>query len=124
VRSLFLSIALAAAPLTTSAHEMATGPNGGPVVDSSGHHVEMVAKGAELVLFLTGEGEKPLASAGAIKARAIVQDQGQTATVALHPAEPNKLVGALLQPLGNGARVVVSATMADGHIVQARFVNH
>jgi hypothetical protein len=103
---------------------MATGPNGGPVVDSSGHHVEMVAKDRELVIFLTGDGDKPLASAGAKNARAVIQDEGKTATVALQPAEPNKLVGALPQPLGNGARVVVSATMSDGHTVQARFVNH
>ncbi|MFD0465272.1 hypothetical protein ACFQY9_28915 [Microvirga aerilata] len=53
-----------------------------------------------------------------------MQDGGKTATVQLQPAEPNKLVGALAQPLGSGARVVVSATMADGHAVQARFVNN
>jgi len=105
-------------------HEVAKGPNGGPVVDSAGHHVEMVAKGTEFVLFLTGDADKPLASAGTKNARAIVQDGGKTATVALQPAEPNKLVGALAQPLGKGARVVVSATMADGHVVQARFVQN
>ena len=124
MRSLLLSILLVAAPFAASAHDMTTGPNGGPVVDSSGHHVEMVAKGSELVLFLSGEGDKPLASAGAKNARAIVQDEGKTATVTLQPAEPNKLVGALPQPLGKGAHVVVSATMADGHAVQARFVNN
>ncbi len=40
------------------------------------------------------------------------------------PPAPNKLVGTLAQPLGKGARVVVSVTMADGHAVQARFVNN
>lgn len=109
-------------PLAALAHEVAKGPNGGPVVDSGGHHVEMVAKGTDLTLFLTGEGDKPLASAGTRNARAIVQDGGRTATVPLQPAEPNRLVGTLTSPLGSGARVVVSATMADGHAVQARFV--
>ena len=123
MKRLLLAFAIAVAPLTTGAHEMAKGPNGGPVVDSSGHHVEMVAKGKDLVLYLTEEADKPLASAGAKNARAIVQDGGKTATVQLAPAEPNKLVGTLPQPLGKGARVVVSATMADGHAVQARFVN-
>ena len=116
-----------AAALTASAalaHELAKGPNGGPVVDSAGHHVEMVAKGSELVLLLTEADDKPLASAGTKNARAIVQDGGKTATVQLQPAEPNKLVGSLAQPLGSSARVVVSATMADGHTVQARFVNN
>jgi hypothetical protein len=124
MKRFFLALALIAAPLAVSAHEVAKGPNGGPVVDSAGHHVEMVAKGTELVLFLTEENDKPLASAGTKNARAIVQDGGKTVTVPLQPAEPNKLVGTLAQALGPGARVVVSATMADGHAVQARFVNN
>jgi hypothetical protein len=124
MKHLILALAIAASPLAVAAHEMVKGPNGGPVVDSSGHHVEMVAKGSELVLFLTEADDKPLASAGTKNARAIVQDSGKTATVPLQPAEPNRLVGALPQSLGSGARVVVSATMADGHTVQARFVNN
>ncbi len=121
---LVLALAIAAWPMVALAHEVAKGPNGGPVIDSAGHHVEMVAKGTELVLFLTEADDKPLASAGTKNARAIVQDGGKTATVPLQPAEPNKLVGALTQPLAPGVRVVVSATMADGHTVQARFVNN
>ena len=114
----------AALPLAAQAHDDAKGPNGGPVVDAAGHHVEMIAKGADLTLFLTDENEKPLPAAGARNARAVIQDGGKTATVPLQPAEPNRLVGTLAQPLGKGARVVVSATLADGHAVQARFVNN
>ena len=124
MKHLILALAIAVSPLAAAAHEMAKGPNGGPVVDSAGHHVELVAKGSELVLFLTEADDKPLASAGTKNARAIVQDGGRTATVPLQPAEPNRLVGSLAQPLASGARVVVSATMADGHAVQARFVNN
>jgi hypothetical protein len=124
MKHLILAFAIAAAPLGAAAHEVAKGPNGGPVVDSSGHHVEMVAKGSELVLFFTEADDRPHTSAGTKNARAIVQDGGKTATVPLQPVEPNKLVGALAQPLGSGSRVVVSATMADGHTVQARFVNN
>lgn len=123
MRTTFLAaLAALALPLAAAAHNAAKGPNGGPVVDAAGHHVEMVAKGTDLVLFLTEEGDKPLASAGAKNARAVVQDGGGTASLPLQPAEPNRLVGTLAQPLGSGARVVVSATMADGHAVQARFV--
>ena len=124
MKRLLLSLALAASPLAATAHEVTKGPNGGAVVDSAGHHVEMVAKGTDLILFLTDETDKPLASAGTRNARAVVQDGGKTATVQLAPAEPNRLVGTRSQPLGQGARVVVSATMADGHAVQARFVNN
>jgi hypothetical protein len=107
-----------------SAHELSKGPNGGPLVDVAGHHVEMVAKGTELVLYLTDAADKPLASAGTKAARAIVQNAGKTATVPLNPVEPNKLVGTLAQPLGAGARVVISATLADGHALQARFTTN
>ena len=124
MKPVVLALTLAASPVMALAHEAAKGPNGGPVVDSAGHHVEMVAKGTELVLFLTEADDKPLASVGTKNARAIVQDGGKTATIALQPAEPNRLVGALSQPLGPGARVVVSATMADGHTVQARFATN
>ncbi|HEX2724276.1 MAG TPA: hypothetical protein VHN20_00490 [Beijerinckiaceae bacterium] len=124
MKHLLIILAVTALPAVASGHESAKGPNGGPVVDSSGHHVEMVVNGAELVLFLTGDADAPIASAGTKNARAIVQDGGKTATVPLQPAQPNKLVGALAAPLGKGARVVVSATMADGHAVQARFVNN
>jgi hypothetical protein len=121
---MLLIMTFAALATPAWAHEIAKGPNGGPVVDSAGHHIEMVAKGTDLVLFLTDAADKPLTAAGSKNARAIVQDGGKTATVALSPAEPNRLVGSLSQPLGSGARVVVSVTMADGHSVQARFVNN
>jgi hypothetical protein len=124
MKRLILAFAVAALPVAAPAHEMAKGLNGGPVVDSAGHHVEMVANGTELVLYLTEGDDNPLASAGTKNARAVVQEGGKTTTVPLHPAAPNKLVGTLAQPLGKGARVVVSATMADGHAVQARFVNN
>ena len=124
MKRLLIALTVAVFPLATSAHETAKGPNGGPVADSAGHHLEMVSKGTELVLFLTGEADKPLASAGTKNARAIVQDGGKTTSVPLQPAEPNRLVGTLPSPLAKGARVVVSATMADGHAVQARFVNN
>lgn len=121
MRRLLITAVLAAFPLAAGAHDEAKGPNGGPVVDSAGHHLEMVASGTELTFFLSEEGDKPLASAGSKNARAVVQDSGKTTTVPLRPAAPNKLVGTLAQPLGSGARVVVSATMADGHAVQGRF---
>lgn len=124
MRRLILAFALSGFATAATAHELAKGPNGGPVVDSAGHHVELTAMGNEIVLFLTDQADKPLASAGTKNARAIVQDGGKTATVALQPAEPNRLVGTLGQPLSKGARVVVSATMADGHAIQARFVNN
>ena len=83
----------------------------------------MVAKGADLTVFLTDEADKPLAAAGTKSARAIVQDGGKTATVPLQPAEPNRLVGTLGPAARQRSpRAVVSATLADGQAVQAQFV--
>ena len=36
MKHLILALAIAASPLAAAAHEMAKGPNGGPVVDSAG----------------------------------------------------------------------------------------
>lgn len=124
MKPLILAFALAALPLAASAQQVVTGPNGGPVVENHGHFIEMTSTETNLVLFLTEGSDKPLTSAGTTNARAIVQDAGKTATVALQVADPNKLVGTLAQPLGTGARVVVSATLADGHTLQARFINN
>lgn len=121
---LMTALAIVGFVATAAAHEVSKGANGGPVVDVAGHHVEMVAKGTEFVLYLTDAADKPLASAGTKAARAIVQDAGKTATVSLSAAAPNKLVGTLAQPLGAGARIVISATLADGHALQARFTNN
>jgi hypothetical protein len=122
MKAITLAVVMTVLPISAMAHETAKGPNGGPVIDSSGRHIEMVATGTELVLFLTGDADKPIASTGTKNARAIVQDGGKTATVPLQAAEPNRLVGPLAAPLGKGARVVVSATLPDGHAIQARFV--
>ena len=120
MKHLALALALVAQPLAAWSHDLARGPNGGPVVDSAGHHVEMVAQGIELVFYLMDEGDKPTGARPG--ARAIVQQGGRTATVPLNPSPPNRLFGTLPAPLDRGARVVVSATLADGHAVQARFV--
>jgi hypothetical protein len=97
------------------------GPNGGPVVLADGHPIELVVSGTTLTLFLNEENGRPASSARA-SGRATVQAGGQTATVSLTPAEPNRLVGTLAAPLAAGARVVFNGTMSDGHRVTARYV--
>jgi hypothetical protein len=91
------------------------------VVVADGHPVEFVASGAELTFILRNDDGTPLATRG-ISAHAVVQQGGQTATVQLAPAEPNRLVGRLEVPLASNARLVFSATL-HGHRLQARFVN-
>ena len=101
--------------------QRAPGPNGGLVVVADGHPVELLVQGLDLTVFLSEEEGRPAPSRGA-SGRVVVQSGGQTATVALAPAEPNRLVGRLAAPVAAGARMVFSGAMADGHRVQARFV--
>lgn len=104
-----------------TAHESEKGPNGGQLVDVSGHHVEFTTKGNEIVLYLTESGNTPADSAGA-EGKAIVQSDGKVESIQLVPAEPNLLKGALQSPLLAGTKVVVSGKLSDGHSLQARFV--
>ncbi len=104
-----------------SAHDQAKGPNGGPVVEVAGHHIEFVPSASEITFYLTGEKDAPLDSAGA-KAKAIVQSDGKNAQLDLAPVAPNKLVGKIAAPLKPGAKVAVSGALADGHSLQSRFV--
>jgi outer membrane receptor protein involved in Fe transport len=117
-----LAVLLVAGPLTSlQAHDTAKGQNGGAVVDVAGHHVEFVPSSKEMTFYLTGNDDTPIVSAGA-KTKAIIQDGGKTVQLDLTPAEPNKLVTAVASPLGTGAKVVVTGTLSDGHVLQAKFV--
>ena len=98
----------------------ARGPNGGMVVVADGHPIELVVDGQTVTFFLNGENGRPAPSRGA-SGRVVVQAGGQTATMSLAPAEPNRLVGQLAAPLTAGARMVFTGAMADGHRIQARY---
>lgn len=103
------------------AHEDAKGPHGGQVIDAAGHHIEFVPSPQALTLFLTDAAGKPIASEGTT-AKAIVQDGGKTSSIDLVPADPDMLTAKLASPLGAGAKIAVTATMADGHKLQALYV--
>lgn len=116
--------ALSLAPLVAlpaASHEAEKGPNGGPMVSVEDKHVELVSNGADIAVYITDAGHQPLPAAGA-SGRAVIQAEGKTGTVALQPGEGNRLVGKAETPITPGARVVVSASLASGKSLQARFV--
>ena len=121
VRTLTLFAALSLMPMTALAHDLEKGPNGGQVVDVKGHHVEFTTKDNAIVVYLTGDKDAPIASAGA-EGKAIVQEGGKASTIALTPVEPNVMTGKLEAPLTAGSKVVVSGKLSDGHEILARFV--
>jgi hypothetical protein len=97
-------------------------PHGGQVVDVEGGHLEFLATPGEIVVYVTGPNDETLASAG-MTGRAIVQDGGKLQELPLVAKPPNMLAAALVAPLPKGAKVAISATLANaGKPVQARFV--
>jgi hypothetical protein len=123
LRMIALLIAVAAVANPAQA-EPKKGPNGGTVVTVSGHPIEFVLKGQELVFYLSDDDGSHLQTKG-VTARATVQDGGKTTTVTLQPSAPNLMTGTLQAPLGPKARVVFSATFRAGthsHTLTARYV--
>ena len=116
-----MTTVLVASTASAFAHDMAKGPNGGQVVEDSGHHVEFTTKDTQVVLFLTEASDAPLATKGAT-GRVIVQDGSAQAIADLTAAEPNQLTAELAAPVKPGSKLVVSIKLADGHDVRARFV--
>ncbi len=119
--ALVIALAVAATP---SQAEPKKGPNGGTVVTASGHPIEFVLKGQELVFYMGDYDGSPL-KAKDVRARATVQDGGKTVTVPLQLAAPHILTGTLQAPLGPKARVVLAATLHTGahsHTLTARYV--
>lgn len=111
----------ASLPGSAIAHDADVGPNGGPMVESKGHHLELLAQGGDLVVVLSDAGHAPVASSGA-SGRAVILEGSAQRSVALAPAAPDKLAAKLEKPLESGARVVVSAKLGSGQDLLARFV--
>lgn len=103
------------------AHEEENGPHGGHIKESAGHHIEFVAAEQDLTFYLSDEKGAPLAAKGST-GKAIIQQDGKTQQVELAVVDPDKLTAKLETPLVKGAKIAVTATMADGHNLQALFV--
>ena len=120
----FFTLALTS-PIVALAHgpdgHSGAGLNGGLVMESRGHHVEFVAKDAKLVFYVTGETDKPESTNGAV-GRVVYLDGGKSKTIDLVSEVPNILTAKLGTPLKTGTKLVVSAKLADGHDLEARFV--
>jgi hypothetical protein len=97
-----------------------TAKHGGVVEHTGHHHLELVAKGGTLELYITHE-DGDAEDAGAAKATATVLAGGKTAQVTLSPAGGNGLKGTGDFNAGKGTTIVVSLTMPDHEPEQVRF---
>ncbi len=121
----FLAFAVLLAFSTpVSAHTSSTftkGPHGGHIVDAGGgsQHLELVATGGELTLYVSDQSEKPIETAGGA-AEAQVLISGKNYTVALKPAGGNTMKGAGDFSAKKGMRVILKTKNIGGASHQVR----
>lgn len=118
IRRLVLAAALLASG-TAQAHEPRKGPNGGTLVDAGSHHVELVAAGSEVKVFVSDVADAPLPSDG-FKGMAILLIDGKPTRVPLAPAGAF-LSGPLATPSEGAVKGAVQLTGPDGKTSQAKF---
>ncbi len=120
--ALALSAALATGALAAGdGHKhSAKETNGGQIIDTADGHVELVAKGGDLTVYVTDKAVKPVATKSS-KGTATVLVGGKSVTVELTPAEPNILKGKGDFVAAKGMKVVVSLDNGGKKSEQVRF---
>ena len=102
------------------AHEKPKGPHGGRVADAGQLHVELVAKGDVVEVYLTDSADKAIAAAG-YKGLAILLIGGKSQRITLEPASDNLLSGKAAEALKGTPKGAVRITGPDGKTSQAQF---
>ena len=96
------------------AHEPRKGPRGGALVDAESYHIEVLAQGGGLDVYLSDIADKPLPAAS-YKGLAILAIAGKTVRVPLEAtADGAKLTGAAPAPLALPLKGAVQITAPDG----------
>lgn len=115
----FIITAALVASAAAHAHEPRKGPNGGTLVDAGVHHVELVAAGSEVKVYVSDIADAPLPSEG-FKGMAILLIDGKPTRVPLAPAGAF-LSGPLATPSEGPVKGAVQLTGPDGKTSQAKF---
>lgn len=118
MRIVTLAIALAFAGMA-HAHE-ADGPNGGRIVDAGNLHVELVAKGRSVNVFVTDANDKPVAVEG-YKGTAVLVIAGKPQRIPLAPAAANRLTGEAPVDVPAAPKGAVQLQLPGGASVQGSF---
>ena len=116
---LLVASALLFATPTMAQHVHQKGPNGGPMEDVAGVHVEMVASGKTLTFNILDEASKPLPTAG-YSGSALLSAGSERETLQL-TASGNALKGEAKADIAKGASVSITLKTADGKSGQAKF---
>ncbi|HKU98570.1 MAG TPA: hypothetical protein VJR58_24975, partial [Vineibacter sp.] len=100
-------------------HGDAKGPNGGPMQDVAGVHVELVTAGTTVTLNVFDEANKPVSTKG-FSGSALVVNGANRETVALVPSGDNALKGDAKAAIVGGAAITVMVKTGAGKSGQAR----
>jgi hypothetical protein len=119
-RRALLALTLSFAASVAFAHGAKTGVNGGPQVEAGSYHVEALADGTILQVWLRDRSDKPVSSVG-FKGTAIFVIGGKPRRIPLAPAGDNKLTGTSQAPLSAALQGAVQITSPAGSTVQAKF---
>jgi hypothetical protein len=96
------------------------GPNGGAVSHAGNYHLELVAKGTTVDVFVTDAKDRPVPTEG-MQATALLVVKGKSQRVTLEPAEGGRLSGEAPVPLPARVKGAVRLTRADGKTAQGKF---
>jgi uncharacterized membrane protein (DUF4010 family) len=120
ILALSFVLSLAVTAVAQHNHGAQKGPNGGPVEDVAGVHLELVTSGTTLTFYVLDESNKP-ASAKGITASALVVSGADRETVTLTVEGENALKGELKKPIAANATISVTLKTPAGKSGQARF---
>jgi hypothetical protein len=95
------------------------GKNGGQMTEAGDYHVELVAKGDAVEVYVSDHDDKPVAIAG-YKGLAILSAGGKSQRIALEVVE-GKLTGKAAVALPAQPKGVVQITPPNGKTVSAKF---
>jgi hypothetical protein len=115
--ALATSLALFGAAL---AHAPSKGKNGGQQTDAGNYHVEVVARGNTLDVFITDHNEVATPTKG-FKGTAILVVKGKAQRIMLAPRGDNILTGTSPVELAAPIRGAIQITNTDNQTVQAKF---
>lgn len=115
------TLAFASPAMAHSDSKFTKGPHGGHIVDAGGgsQHLELVANGGELTLYVSDADEKPVSTSGG-SAEAQVLVSGKKHTVALAPAGGNTMTGKGDFAAAKGMRVILKTKNVGGASHQVR----
>ena len=120
IKILLAALMLALLPPAAQAHGPKVGHNGGPQADAGTYHVEVVAKGTELQVYLRDHFDKPVNTQG-FKGTAIFAIGGKTERITLTPEGENQLKGTATVTLPATPKGAVQIVPPAGATVQAKF---